>query len=256
MATATTDLTPRQKEIKALLDKDFTPTEVADKLGVSSNAIYQHLRRMKKAPKASKARTSPRKPGTRRAAARKRPSRAKRTTARAPALGERGTAVLASGTLLKPHTPLQVIRNRKDEIEAAVKHSAAVVAEDEKGYLTSKERHETLVTKNKEELRRLDIAEQALQGKIVKPAPKRQRPAASTNGQPPVPPPAPEPNARPDAKPEPTPAPVATVPPKSDPTPAPEVAHRAVPPNGSQAVADQDAGAEFSQEGEDAFVGE
>jgi len=228
MATKT-DLTPRQAQIQKLLDQGKTPAEIAHALDVTTNNIYQHLKRMKKG---TTSRAKPRKARST-TSGRKRASRD--TFAVSPAATKGIGAVLVpnmAGEMLKPHTPLQVIRDRKDEIETRVKNSAAKVAADEKTYLTSKEVHEKFVAKNKEELRRLEIAERALQGKILSRAAAKPRSRAAA-------PPATE-NAHPDAAPE----------------PKPEVAIVTIPvvSNGSQAVA-QDESAEFSQEGVDEFVG-
>lgn len=42
-------LTPRQQEILERLEKDKTPREIGEELGISRNAVYQQIQRMRRA---------------------------------------------------------------------------------------------------------------------------------------------------------------------------------------------------------------
>lgn len=48
MGYTTTTLTPRQREIKTLLDRGMGAREIANELGVSRNAVYQQIQRLRK----------------------------------------------------------------------------------------------------------------------------------------------------------------------------------------------------------------
>jgi hypothetical protein len=192
MATAT--LTPKQKQVKDLLDQGKTPAEVAKTLKVNVNSIYQHIRRMgasgattkragakrttarkSTARKSTARKSTTRKPSTRRSATRK------STTRRAP---RRPTPAPAPAPVAEARamTPLQAIRHRKSEIEAQITESARRVAEAEKVYNSEKDSHAKLEANRADELKQLTAAEAALSG--AKPKPKRSsaKAGASRNG--------------------------------------------------------------------------
>lgn len=41
------DLTPRQREVKALLDQGLSARQIAEKLGITRNAVYQQIQRLR-----------------------------------------------------------------------------------------------------------------------------------------------------------------------------------------------------------------
>lgn len=184
---ATAELTERQQEIKDLIDGGMTPPEIAKKLGMTDNNVYQHLRRMKNrngnAPKA----------GAKTKAGRKAASRAR---ASAP----RPAPPMPTSPVSFP-TPLQAIRHRRDEIESDLKAAAAEAANAQKAAERAVVAHKALVAKHAAERKALDSAQTQLGRKPVaaKPASKRVRarkrpaakraaakPAATTSPAPPA----------------------------------------------------------------------
>lgn len=142
------ELTDRQQEIQVLLDQDKTPGEIAKALGITENAVYQHLRRMReKLGTTTPRRRSPQRQSTRKAAA---PS--------APTAEPRNM------------TPLQAIRARKAIIEHDLKAARTEVATAEKMLANAQEALAKREQTHADELRQLDNAEAALTGK---PAPAR-----------------------------------------------------------------------------------
>lgn len=166
-------LTERQQQVKDLLEKGNTAPQIAQKLGISTNAVYQQIRRMRGGKKAKKA---------------GRKSGAKARTASTPSpVSTPGAGFSAS--VIKPITPQRAVANRRDEIQAEVKESAKTLAEAEKVAARAKEDHVKLSAKHKDELKRLDAADRALRGgrPVVRPVKKRAAkakaaPKASTTG--------------------------------------------------------------------------
>lgn len=177
MATAT--LTPRQQEIKSLLDAGKTPVEIAKKLKITDNAVYQQLRRMREAGKGGKAvakrtpaRKSAAKPVKKATTAAKpiKPSRSRpRSTTRATS-GNTATGTAKNVTVPSPAvamTPLESVRARREAIAAELAevrqaHEAAVKVADE-----AKATRETAEGAYADELNQLDAAEAALSPKPV-----------------------------------------------------------------------------------------
>lgn len=163
------ELTDRQKQVHDLIEAGKKPPEIAKKLGISTNAVYQQIRRMRGASK------SGRKSGSRRVRATPRPT----PPAPRPAAEVRPTAV----------TPLQSIRARRSEIDAEVKAARAGTQDAEKAAEKAREALAKTLERHKDEIKRLDGAEAALTGKPKAAAPRKRPSRAkgasapqSTNG--------------------------------------------------------------------------
>lgn len=164
------ELTPRQQEIKALMQDGKRVPEIAKKLKISENAVYQQLRRMRDT-----------KPG----AAPKASAAAKPKAARkAPAAPAPEPVV---ETVVRESTPLQAVRARRAAIKAALQETGTAHAEAERAAKAAKEAHEKAAAKHADELKQLDAAEGALVGKkvvdgqVAKPKPA-SAPKAPTGG--------------------------------------------------------------------------
>lgn len=147
-------LTERQQQIKTLLEQGKKAEAIGQELGISANAVYQQVRRMRKAGA---------KPKTGRQSARK-PARAA-----APAAPNPGAAS-SNGTATA--TPLQAVRARRDLIQAECKQAESAVAAIQKSLDAAKEQASKVKARHADELKALDKAESAL-----KPAPRPSTPA-------------------------------------------------------------------------------
>jgi IS30 family transposase len=143
-------LTERQQQIKDLMEQGQKPDEIAKKLGITTNAIYQQLRRMRGGAKKT-GRKSARKP-------------------QAPARG--GSRLPAAPPAPAPAhiTPLQAVRARRDEIKHEVRDCDQAVAAARRALDAAIAQSEKVAARHKEELKALDKAEAVL------------RPQASSNG--------------------------------------------------------------------------
>jgi transposase len=136
-------LTERQQDIKNRLENGDKADKIAKDLGISTNAVYQQIRRMRNAGNA------PAKKGGRQSA---------RKSA-APAIQQ------AVPSQARAMTPLQAIRARRDEIKAELKATESAVLDAERTLKSASEAHEKASTKRAEEIKQLDSAESALTGK-------------------------------------------------------------------------------------------
>lgn len=158
-------LTERQQTVKKLEAEGKTPDEIAKAMGITPNAVYQHLRRIRGGNKTKSRRARPR-----------------ASDSAVPARKLVGPARVAA-THTPPMTPLAAIRARRQEIdrelrEATNAHTQAVAAAEK-----AKAAAAALVEKHKDELKGLVRAEEALTGRpVIKAAPKRAAAKASSNG--------------------------------------------------------------------------
>jgi IS30 family transposase len=161
--SATAELTERQQEIKALLDDNKTPGEIATALGITENAVYQHIRRM---------RNNGHKVGSKpRTVSRSRNSRSRNTGTPKP--------VLVPEQQVRIATPLQAIRARKEVIEHELKAAEKSVLDAERALVGARE-HSTAVNKrHQDELKSLDKAEELFRRPALTPAPKAPAKRAS-----------------------------------------------------------------------------
>lgn len=148
-------LTERQQQIKTLLEQGKKAEAIGQELGISANAVYQQVRRMRKAgAKPKTGRQSARKPAAARAAA---------PAPNPGAASSNGTATV---------TPLQAVRSRRDLIQAECKQAESAVAAIQKSLDAAKEQASKVKARHADELKALDKAESAL-----KPAPRPSTPA-------------------------------------------------------------------------------
>lgn len=167
-------LTERQQQIVGLQKEGKTAPQIAEALSITTNAVYQQIRRMRGGaakPKAAK-KSGPKSAGT-------------KTTASS---GTTGTAnVTATPTPTpRPLTPLQSLRSRRDEISADIKEAQSERDAALRTYAKAQESLEKLTGRYAEELARLDAAEHALKGTTPEPevvaAPEPAPAAAKANG--------------------------------------------------------------------------
>lgn len=204
---ATKELTPRQQEIRKLMDQGKTPAEVAKKLKITDNAVYQQLRRIRETlgtPKAS---------GSKPKASSSKGTTARRQSTRKPAAPAAPRPAAEQRTM----TPLQAVHARRDEINSTLKDARDEQAAAVKALESANETLAKAEGRFADELAQLDAAEAALRGE--KPAAKRNgsgsRKAgakAAANGAQAAPPAA---EATATAEPEPEPAPAAVAEPQA-----------------------------------------
>lgn len=192
-------LTDRQKEINGLLSKGKTPGEIAKKLKITENGVYQHMRRIRAAtgakPKAasgsrsrsssSNSRSRSRASGGSRSTAKR--TTAKRTTTKRPAAARRPSPVASTPA---PASPLDAIRARRDEIAAMLVEVRAEEKRLTDELATATAAREKAEGSVAEELTRLAQSEAILTGKALPKAADKSRtrsgskPAkAATNGK-------------------------------------------------------------------------
>jgi predicted ArsR family transcriptional regulator len=140
---ATAELTDRQQEIIHLLDVEkLTPPQIAEKLKISVNAVYQQMRRIRQRNGGSPAPSTPRSRGkSSRRASRPRP------------------APQANAAHV---TPLQAIRARRDGINAELRDSHQALQHAQTAAKRAAESHDKLKARHAEELKQLNAAERAL----------------------------------------------------------------------------------------------
>jgi DNA-binding CsgD family transcriptional regulator len=172
-------LTERQQQIVDLQKEGKKADEIGKALGVSTNAVYQQIRRMRKD-----------KPGRSRAAAAKSAPKSAPKSSATATVSSSSVGVTestnSSSTAAAPRTmtPLQAIRARRDEIRAALKATEQTRAEAERVLKAATEAHEKATAKHTDELAALDAAESAIKGDLKLPTskPKRQSGSSRTNG--------------------------------------------------------------------------
>lgn len=156
-------LTERQQEIKGLIENEgLKPDQIAKKLGITTNAVYQQLRRMRGGKAAKK---SGRKSGGQRPAAASpiKPTPAPQVAAPPPT-----------------PTPLQSVRARRDEIKATLKVAQSSVTDLERELEAAKATVAKIESRHKEEMKALDRAEAALRPAPRTPKEAPAKPAAKS----------------------------------------------------------------------------
>jgi DNA-binding CsgD family transcriptional regulator len=198
-------LTERQEQIKGLLKQGKSAKQIAKSLKISENAVYQQIRRMRKAGENV---GTKRATGTRASAAKKtgRQSARKRPSLE-PTLPQAPGNIPEPPIAARPPTPLQSVRNRRAEIHADIKLAETEVTAAQRALDAAKAAHAKLKDRHGDELKSLDTAEKALAPKPVnKPQPqpasaRRQRPSRAQSGGK-TPEPSPEPPAAPESAPQ------------------------------------------------------
>lgn len=174
---ATKQLTPRQQEIVKLMDQGKTPTEVAKRLKITDNAVYQHLRRIRQVHGTPKAKANGAKPtkATTKASTTKRTTTRRASGRNLPLPPKPKPAAPAPQPQAARHmTPLQAIRARRDEIDGTLKEVRHEAERAAKAATTADEARKTAEARFKDELAQLEAAEAALTG--------TKAPAAKKNG--------------------------------------------------------------------------
>lgn len=158
------ELTPRQKEIKALMSEGLKVPEIAKRMAISPNAVYQQRRRMLAAA---------RKPGQTKPAQARKP--AAPTTKPAPAPAPEVQVVA------RDQTPLQAVRARRVTIRTATSEVAQAVAQAQTALNAALAAEKKVLARHADELKQLDQAESALTGrKVVDGQPVKPKPAAKS----------------------------------------------------------------------------
>lgn len=177
---ATAKLTERQKEIKALLDKGQTPDQAAKRLKISTNAIYQQVRRMRASgvkielPGNTGSTAAAAKPKTRAAAKSRRQSggQSRRTAQRAA----------RPAPAPKPQTAEELLHSEVEAIDAGLAERTTRIAEAEAIIALTREEIAALEV---ERTRKLDVIAVLTGEKVAhaKPKPPAPKPAAKrSNG--------------------------------------------------------------------------
>ena len=165
---ATRELTPRQQELKALMDQGMKVKEIAAQVGISENAVYQQQARIRKVT-GDDSGSRPRRTAARRA---RRPSEPPFTVERHTA-----RAVLS---------PVEAIQARREEIELEVGMLQRQASDARVAWEELQRAYEERAAEHLAELKALDVAESALTGtpETPRPAAKRTRTKPSANGAP------------------------------------------------------------------------
>jgi hypothetical protein len=171
-------LTERQQQIKVLLDQGKKPREVAEILGISENAVYQHRRRMQ-TTKNAKATTGKR---------RGRPPKPKPPVEQPPPFSIADRVEVEQVHLtVAPMDPLEAIAARRSEIGAKLLDLRTLADESWTVAAGHKEALDAAMAEAEPELYRLDTAEQVLTGQLKPAAPKASK-AKAANGKADTPP--------------------------------------------------------------------
>lgn len=198
-------LTDRQKQIKRLLDQNKSAEQVAKSLKISTNAVYQQIRRMRAAGHSvstpSGAGGSAGRQSARKGKSAKKGRTRPRLESSPPAPRIPPTPAPAPAAKV-PTTPLQSVRARRDEIQALVKEAEAGVTIAQRDLDNAKALAEKIAQRHADELKGLDKAEAALrpQQAPAKPAAKKATPKRQSAPKPAAPAPAPAPAPADDAQ--------------------------------------------------------
>jgi biotin operon repressor len=149
------ELTERQQQIVDLLEQGKKAPEIAKKLKISQNGVYQHIRRIRDSGVTVNSGSGTRGGNGRRKSGRKstRSRQGRRTGSPTPA---------PQPPQFEATTPLQAVRVRRDAIRAAIKEGEATVTEARKALEQAEGNHGKLSARHAEELKQLDAAEKAL----------------------------------------------------------------------------------------------
>lgn len=178
-------LTERQQEIVDLQKQGKSAPDIAKALGISTNAVYQQLR---KAKQSGGSMTTGRK------------SAAKKPAAKPAAQ----PAAAPEPKVQRIATPLQAIRAQRDEVNAGLKDAERTYAEAEKALEAAKTTLVRLQEKVAPTLAQLDAAEAAIKGELS--LPKAKAPAKAPAKKPAAKKPAATNGTKADAAATPTPA--------------------------------------------------
>jgi hypothetical protein len=168
-------LTDRQKQIADMQKQGKKAPEIAAALSITTNAVYQQLRRMRNGKSAPKTNTGKKAPAPK---------------AATPSTGSSTPSVTVTQKPTRPLTPLQSIRGRRDEINGDIKAAAAERDSIARQLTKAQEAVDKVTQRYADELASLDGAEAALTGKpvagatTVEPAKPQGKPASATTPRP------------------------------------------------------------------------
>lgn len=183
---AAPDLTPRQEEILGLLKQGLGAVQIAKKLKISDNAVYQNIRKMRERG------ASVTTPTGRTGAKNKRGGKSGKKPTRALVAGTGGAASSppssgGGGVQITAHvsvTPLQSVRNRQAEIRNEVKEASQAVASAMSALNAAKAAEKRISERHKAEMTNLMTAERALAPKKTAPKAKAATKAKSARKRP------------------------------------------------------------------------
>lgn len=161
---AAAELTPRQKEIKALKDQGKTAKQIAKKLKITENAVYQQLRRIKSGGGGAK------KSGGSKATGQKAASSGRKSGG--------NTRQRQAPVAVKPQTAQEILKAEVEETTAAIKAQQDRVAEAEATITEANAKVEEL----KVELSRREDTLAVLTGEKRAQAIPQPKPAAAKTG--------------------------------------------------------------------------
>lgn len=164
---ASAQLTERQQQIVDLQKEGKKAPEIATILGITPNGVYQQIRRMRDAKKTGSTKSA--KPSTKPA----------KPTSTGTSTGTEQFA-LGQAKSLRPVTPLQSIRNRRDEIKAEIRSADAEREAAQRALAKAEEAATKLTDRYASELGNLDAAEAALKGTTLAASPKPPARAAKS----------------------------------------------------------------------------
>lgn len=181
-------LTDRQKEIKGLQKQGMNAPQIAEKLGITVNAVYQQKRRMKKAQGGGSPTAA--KPTARNATAKSGRKSGNSGNAKGHVKLAPTPAVATPAVTVRDMTPLQAVRAKRESFTAALKEAEALRDDAAKALAKAEEQVTKVRERVSPELAALDAAEAALKGELSLPdaatpepeKPKAQRSRSRTQG--------------------------------------------------------------------------
>lgn len=182
---ATTQLTERQKQVQDLVKDGKSPAEIGTALGITTNGVYQQLRRIRELTGKSKPKATTKKASGAKPAAAKSGRSSARKPAATPAATPKPAATPAPAPtpVAKPLTPLQAVRAQRDEVTASLKQAEQDVKNAQAVLARVEAARDKLAEKVAPQVAQLDAAEAALQGRLALPEPAETQaapaPAAS-----------------------------------------------------------------------------
>lgn len=159
-----TKLTPRQTEVQALQRDGLKAPAIAEKLEISENAVYQHLRKIREAkgakPAAAKS-TTAKKSG--------RSSGAKPAAKPAAVASTPPAPTPVPVAAPKQLTPLQAVRAHRESVTGDLKAAEQAVKDASTALDRAEAARDKIKARVQPQLDQLDAAEAALQGKLALP---------------------------------------------------------------------------------------
>jgi DNA-binding CsgD family transcriptional regulator len=143
-AVAKSKLTERQQEIVTQQKQGKTAPQIAEALGISENAVYQQLRKIRAATGGKQSAASKRAQAGRAAKSGRQSGGKAAKTGTSGNASARVTASTPPAAAPKPPTLLQLVKQELKDAEAAIKEQEQEIVAHERGITASKERIERL----------------------------------------------------------------------------------------------------------------